>query len=230
MPQATALSDKELDVEKLIQDESLIGLAPAVISSDESNSSTFDFLYRRSTYYWTSVIVNFFQTSLCALGFTYAASRKEFNQYNTKNGYMGNMFVASGIYSMASLIVSLSTIYIHYKKASDVRFNAGAHYNVAKGGTIFNITILFMLFSLGPAFRSYAEPCPDNVRPTIYPILISLTVFGAFSNIAAAYITYTSAKRARGTEMVPHPNYRVPAWMLARTEESQGLSGSRIQL
>ncbi|KAF8898009.1 hypothetical protein CPB84DRAFT_1781132 [Gymnopilus junonius] len=147
---------------------------------------------------------------------------------------MGNMFVSSGVYSIALFFVSLLmqvTIYVHYKKPKDVRFSAGMHYNLAKFEGILNFGMdpFYALFSR-PTFRYNAEPCPDNIRPIVYPILIGLTILGAFSNITSAYITYKSAKRTRGTEMVLNPDYRVPAWMLAGTEESQGHSEGHIRL
>ena len=47
-----------------------------------------------------------------------------------------------------------------------------------------------------------------------------------FTDVMAARIIIKAAKQARGSEMVPDPNYRVPAWQLATTEESSALGGS----
>ncbi|PPQ96097.1 hypothetical protein CVT26_004729 [Gymnopilus dilepis] len=157
---------------------------------DSKSLNFFSFLYRRSTYYWTAVLVNLCQLLLCILGFTFAAAVKEFNRHDTKSGYMGNMFVASGVYSLALFCTSVLYIYVHYKKPNSTRFNAGGHYKGSQFQTILSCSVLYMLYALGPSLLPGAQPRSDDVRPTIYLILIALSVTGLVSSSSRGRLHY----------------------------------------
>ncbi|KAF8874262.1 hypothetical protein CPB84DRAFT_1853676 [Gymnopilus junonius] len=230
MPQAIVLTDDKLAK----SDESSIGLEPEVAAVvGPKKSSVFDFIYQRSTYYWSTIFINFCQVGLCTAGFALAIAHNEVSFKGNKKGYSGDIFVATGIYSVILFMFSVPTLYYHYKKGSDTgpkAFNAGRHFGTTICAVMVNLVNLYMLLGLGPFFRSKVEPCTDSIRPVLYHTMIGFVVLGALSNMAAARITLKSAKHAHGTEMVIDPNYRVPAWTLATTEESQGLSGGAIQL
>jgi len=187
--------------------------------------SIFSFLYQRSTYYWIAFIAQFCQVSLEVIGAAVATAHKKFDEEND-NSYTTAVFVASGIYSVFGLICGLSLIFLHHKKGSDAgpkRITAGKHYSVTRTCAALNFLNL-TVFLIGPALKHGEQPYPDEIRPIIFPLLIGFVIVATFAYVAAAYITYKAASRARGTDMVPDPEYRVPAWTLCTTEESQGLS------
>ncbi|KAF8874261.1 hypothetical protein CPB84DRAFT_1797683 [Gymnopilus junonius] len=225
MPQAIVLPNDEF----MKTDESLIGLEqePAAVVGSKK-SSVFDFLYQRSTYYWTTLLISFCQIGLCTLGFALAIAHNELSFESKKRGYSGDIFIVAGICSVFLLIFNVANLYYHYKKGSDTgprAYNAGKHFGTTLCAVLTNFMALYMIFLLGPVFSSEVEPCTDNIRPVLYQLIVGFNLMSIFSNIAAAYITSKSTKRARGAEMVPDPNYRVPAWTLATTEESQRIAG-----
>ncbi|KAF8881714.1 hypothetical protein CPB84DRAFT_1791634 [Gymnopilus junonius] len=207
----------------------------AAADVDPKKFSVFDFLYRRSTYYWATIFINFCQVGFCTTGLALAIARKEWNSKD-KKGYSGGVFVVLAVYSIGFFMFSAPVLYYHYKKGSDTgpkAFNAGRHFVTTICAVAINISFILSLLltlALNLSFGDKTEPCTDNIRPALYHLMAGFTIVGTFSNIMAARITLKSAKRARGAEMVPDPNYRVPAWTLATTEESQGLLGGAIRL
>jgi len=200
-------------------------------SGTEATSKIFGFLYRRSTYYWIAFIAQFSHLVLCVLGFAVARASKDTNK---ENSVSGAMFFTSGIYSGMNFIIILALLAGHYLKGTDVgpkRITAGKHYSLARTCTFMNF--LNFAFFLLPAVQSQmkGQIYSDEIRPIIVPLIVGFIFVATLSIMTAARITYTSAKRARGIEKVPDPDYRVPAWTLATTAECQGYTrGTAIQL
>jgi len=189
-----------------------------------TNSGTgklFGFLFQRSTYYWITFIAQFSHLVLCVLGFAVARASKDTKK---ENNYTSAMFLTSGIYSGMNLIPILILLGGHYLKGTDVgpkRINAGKHYSLAKTCAFLNI--LNFIFFLLPGLQSHNEQTySDEVRPIIVPLIVGFIFVATLSIMTAAHITYKSAKRARGIEQVPDPDYKVPAWTLATTAECRG--------
>ncbi|PPQ69128.1 hypothetical protein CVT26_003576 [Gymnopilus dilepis] len=195
----------------------------------EVQASALDFLYKRATYYWIALFLDLCQLGFCAAGITLAIIHDEFWYKDKKRGYSGGAFVIAGLFSIMPFFFNVTTLYFQYKKGNDVgpkAFNAGKHFSMTICAAMNDFFIVYMLLILGPAFGFKVAPCGDNVRPVLFWLIIAFCVVGGLCNVIAAHIIIKAAKQARGSEMVPDPNHRVPAWQLATTEEASALGGS----
>jgi len=183
----------------------------------------FAFLYQRSTYYWIAFIAQFSQVTLVTIGLAVAVAHKEFNDKDGDTTYTADVFIFSGFYSLLTLILNASLLLVHYKgtNVGPKRLTAGKHCAAARFAALLNF--FNQCFLVGPISRHGENTYSDEIRPIIVPLLVGFIYVSLLANGTAAYITYAAAKRARGTDPVPDPDYRVPAWTLSTTEESQGL-------
>jgi len=178
-----------------------------------------NFLRQRSTYYWISCISQLLQVSSQGGGLAVAATDKQFGG----KGYTGAFFLTSGIYSSITFMITVSLLLVHYKsrETGPKRFMAGKHVGAARFCAILNFANLISVVSA--ILSHHSESSTDEIRPIVVPLLAGFLVVSVLADCTAAYITYKAAKRARGTELVADPEYRVAAWTLSTTEESQGL-------
>jgi len=188
------------------------------------------FLFQRLTYYW---IV--FASQALQIGASTAATMVAINKKtpNVENDEEVVRFAGSAIYSLVTMWTIGCLLVYHYKKCPDTgpkKVTAGGHVRLARSCAAMSIVNLLLL--LGPLAIQYARgDGPNDIRSIVVPIDISLFLVSAGASSFAGWITYTAAKRARGIEQVPDPDYRVFAWTLATTTESQSLSASNaVQL
>jgi len=197
---------------------------PSAGANSKGNGwNIFAFLYQRSTYYWIAFIAEFSQVTLQSIGFAVAAAYKDLKRTDNLT-YSGSLFFTSGIYSSFTLLVTMALILVHYKgrKAGPKRITAGKHVGAARFCAVIDFSNLISV--LGPAISHHSDQVyVDGIRPIIVPLIIGFLVVSVLAHATAAYITCVAAKRARGTDLVPDPDYRVPAWKLCTTEESQSL-------
>jgi len=204
--------------------EAEMAVPSAGVNSKGTCWNLFAFLYQRSTYYWIAFIAQFSQVTLQSIGWAVAVAHKEFDEKDADNSYAANLFIMSGTYSFITLLFNMYLIIAQYKD-SDVgrtRVTAGKHFAGARFCAFLNLLNLGAILAR-PVSRHGEQTYSDEIRPIIVPLIVGFVVVSVLANATAAYITSTAAKQARGTDLVPDPDYRVPAWTLSTTEESQGL-------
>jgi len=179
------------------------------------------FMFQRLTYYWLVFISQSLQISLSLVGFVVAKTKKTTESDNEEV----IRFAASGLYSLITLLGICVLLGSHFKKYPETgakKITAVHHFNVAKSCALtsfFNLGLFFL-----PIAIQYAKgDGSKDIRSIVVPVNVSLLLVSALASGIAGYITYTAAKRARGSEPVHDPDYRVPAWTLATTAESEGL-------
>ncbi|KDR79464.1 hypothetical protein GALMADRAFT_243555 [Galerina marginata CBS 339.88] len=199
--------------------------SPVVV---DAGSKRRGFLFQRLTYYWIVFVSQSLQISLSLVGFILATIKKAPKADNEEAW----RFAASGLYSLITFVGIGVLLGCHYKKYPETgakKATAVHHVNVAKSCVITSLINLGVLFL--PVVIQYAKgDGSEDIRSIVVPINTSLFLVSALASAAAGYITYTAAKRARGSDPVVDPNYRVPAWTLATTAESNGLVEGGVHL
>jgi len=214
-------AESEASVPLLVEDEKAVGVQECKRSS---------FLFQRLTYYWIVFVSQALQVGLTTLAAVVASKEKT---TESGNGEEVGRFAGSAIYSFLTMLWIGLLLVAHHKKRPDTgpkKFTAGGHVKLARACATMSIINLLLLF--GPLAIRYARGDGSNdIRSVVVPVDISLFLISAIASTISARITYTAAKRARGIEQVPDPDYRVPAWTLATTSESQGFTaGNAVQL
>jgi len=211
------------DLDNLEKDlEAWVDVPTADANTKGSCGNMFAFLYHRSTYYWIAFIAQLSQVSLQGGGLAVAV---ECNEFKGKEGYTGALFLTSGIYSTITFLLTTSALTkVHFRSVDKGPKHVTAEKLVAVARLCAIIDFGNLVSVLAVAVSRHSEHIhTDEIRPVIVPLIVGLLIISFLADITAAYITYAAAKRARGTDPVPDPDYRVPAWTLATTEESQGL-------
>lgn len=213
------------EVESEVKVPLLVDEKEKVVSVQEGRKPSF--LLQRLTYYWIVFVSQSLQIGLSITAFVMAKGQpKDDDDEHVR-------FIGSAIYSLLSFLAMGFLLATHYKKCPDTgpkKITAVHHVAVARSCAFMSILNLLLIF--GPLALQYARGDGSNdIRSIIIPVDLSLFLISAVASSIAGYITYTAAKRVRGTEQVADPDHRVPAWTLATTSECQGISaGNPVQL